>query len=115
MGLILADDRLADRTDNVRHKQGFARIQSTRQWQARQAARRRELNGQKDTPPAYGWQKDDNNRWWLPGVTDVYLEVDRRFPNGWALVYDEFGGHRIHVPLAMLKRVTEGILEDNGL
>jgi len=92
---------------------GFRRVQTTARWQQRQAAQRRALISE-PTPETHGWQQDDAGRWWLEGVTDVFLENDARYPNGWALVYDELGGYRLHVPPAMLAMVTEGILEDNG-
>jgi hypothetical protein len=92
---------------------GFRRVQTTARWQQRQAAQRRALIDQ-PSPEIHGWQQDDDGRWWLPGVTDVYLEDDDRYLIGWALVYDELGGHRMHVPPAMLAMVTKEIMEDNG-
>ena len=109
MGYLMAHNRLADRTDNVRHKRGFARVAATRQWQAKQAAKRTEPT----TPEDYGWLPYPDGEYYLEGVDDVHLE---EWPGyGYVLIYHDLDNSRVHIAPGLLSRMTQFILEDNGL
>jgi hypothetical protein len=93
----------------MRHKRGFARVDATRQWQAQQAAKR----ARPVTPEDYGWLPYPDGEYYLEGVDDVHLETWAGF--GYLLVYHDLGNRKVHVAPGLLGRMTEFILEDNGL